>query len=161
MNEIKVFDIDNNNIIVIVGENNKGGQDFKKTFNDCVYESEYELFPYIVGTDAYGEESMKGNVLHLSIKDWDNIEYVHCSIDENILLSLKKDKGFLLLILPEQLLSENIKETLYGKDLNEIEKWLHDMETKYNLEECLEGYIMCFYTEEDKEKIKNEDFDSL
>ena len=161
MNGIEVLDIANNNIIVIVGENNKGGQDFKKTFSGCEYESEYELFPYIIGTDAYGEESMKSNVLHLSIKDWDNIEYVHCPIDENILLSLKEDKGFLPMILPQPLLSENIKEPLYGKDLYEIEKWLHDMETKYNLEECLEGYIMCFYTEEDKEKIRNEDFNSL
>lgn len=161
MNEIFALNLGDNNVMIIVSQSNKGGQDFESTFNGLVCESEYERFSYVIGTDAYGEESMENHVLNLSIKDWNGKEYVRCSIDESILLAMKEEHGFLLMRLPELLNSENIKENLYGKELEDIEEWMIDMETKYNLPEySLEGYLMCFFTEEEKEKVEKGDWDS-
>ena len=44
MDEIFVINLGNNNVAVAVPDNNKGGQEFKSTFNGLVCESEYERF---------------------------------------------------------------------------------------------------------------------
>lgn len=69
MDEIFVINLGNNNVAVAVPDNNKGGQEFKSTFNGLVCESEYERFSYLMGTDAYGEANKENDFLYLSIKD--------------------------------------------------------------------------------------------
>lgn len=161
MDEIFVINLGNNNVAVAVPDNNKGGQEFKSTFNGLVCESEYERFSYLMGTDAYGEANKENDFLYLSIKDGNGKEYIRCVIDEELLQAMKLEHGFLFMQLPKSFTSEYIREHLYGKDLCDIEIWMNDTEVQYNLPKySLGGYLMCFFTEEEIEKIRNGSWDS-
>lgn len=100
MDEIFVINLGNNNVAVAVPDNNKGGQEFKSTFNGLVCESEYERFSYLMGTDAYGEANKENDFLYLSIKDGNGKEYIRCVIDEELLQAMKLEHGFLFMQLP-------------------------------------------------------------
>ena len=145
MDEIFVINLGNNNVAVAVPDNNKGGQEFKSTFNGLVCESEYERFSYLMGTDAYGEANKENDFLYLSIKDGNGKEYIRCVIDEELLQAMKLEHGFLFMQLPKSFTSEYIREHLYGKDLCDIEIWMNDTEVQYDLPKySLGGYLMCF-----------------
>ena len=85
-----------------------------------------------MGTDAYGEVNKENNFLYLSIKDGNGKEYIRCTIDEELLEAMKLEHGFLFMQLPKS----------------------------FTYEYTLEGYLMCFFTEEEIEKIRNGSWDS-
>ena len=74
---------------------------------------------------------------------------------------MKLEHGFLFMQLPKSFTSEYIREHLYGKDLCDIEIWMNDTEVQYDLPKySLGGYLMCFFSEEEIEKIRNGSWDS-
>lgn len=161
MDEVFVINLGDNNVAVVVSDDNKGGQEFKSTFNGLVCESEYERFSYLMGTDAYGEACKENDFLYLSIKDGIGKEYIRCTIDEELLQAMELEHGFLFMQLPKLFTPEYIKEHLYGKDLCYIEIWMNDTEAQYDLPKySLGGYLMCFFTEEEIEKVRNGSWNS-
>lgn len=156
MNEVFVINLGNNNVAVVVSDSNKGGQEFKSTFNGLVCESEYERFSYLMGTDAYGEAIKENDLLYLSINNGNGKEYIRCTIDEELLQAMELEHGFLFMQWPKSFTPEYMKEHLYGKDLCDIEIWMNDTEAQNGLPEySLDEYLMCFFTEKEIEKIRN------
>ncbi|KUF45353.1 hypothetical protein HX017_00230 [Myroides marinus] len=146
------------NLFLIVNNQLEGYTTFCKEFSGYEYESEYERFFYIVGTDAYVQILYNADKQpYLSIRDWEEKEYIQLSISTEQVAYFKQDEGVILLDVDSSIPQQELISALTSENIEETQEELTALEQKYNLEEySLSGLILCHYTEEDKVQIRQE-----
>lgn len=155
-----IMKISDEEVALFICKKNEQAKDFASKFFGFEYESEYERFSYLTGTDVFAEAVVENDQIYFVVKDWDDVEYFRVAMNDDILKTLILDEegsGVSVIFSPEYISRNEAEEYFLEKHITDFGQIMTDMETKNKWEAfSVYGYIVCFFTEKDKENMRKD-----
>ncbi len=131
--ESYIMKISGEEVALFICNKNEQAKDFASKFFGFEYESEYERFSYLTGTDVFAEAVLENDQIYFVVKDWDDVEYFRVAMNDDILKTLILDEegsGVSFIFSPEYISPNEAEEYFLEKPITEFSQIMTDMETK-------------------------------